>query len=278
MTKCLLCNKELKSNRGLSLHVTRFHKINRYEYDKKNNLLCFCKVCGVEICCLNKTGCCTHCRDRNGENNPFFNKTHTKETRKILSVKTSKNNKELWKDKIYRDKVIKGTSKPRSDKFKKEQSERTTKWFKDNPEEKQIRSKNMKNYWKEGIIISNNFSCNKSKLEKEFYNLLLDFDKNLIVNHTLYFNKKWFFPDIINLEKNIIIEFFGDYWHCNPKFYTKDDKLHINVTAEYVWNFDKERIKIFKNLGFKVFIVWEYDFKNNKQMVLDKFKYILESK
>lgn len=42
----------------------------------------FCE-CGNRIDSISKT--CHECRDRYGENNPFFNKTHSKETKKILS-------------------------------------------------------------------------------------------------------------------------------------------------------------------------------------------------
>jgi hypothetical protein len=39
--------------------------------------------------------------------------------------------------------------------------------------------------------------------------------------------------DLTNLKNNRMIEFFGDYWHCNPKIY---DKTYIRkkrkATAE----------------------------------------------
>ena len=42
----------------------------------------FCK-CGNRIDSKNKT--CFYCRDRSGENNPFYNKTHSQETREIIA-------------------------------------------------------------------------------------------------------------------------------------------------------------------------------------------------
>ena len=41
--------------------------------------------CGKEIAPINST--CVECRDRFGENNPFYGKTHSEETKKILSEK-----------------------------------------------------------------------------------------------------------------------------------------------------------------------------------------------
>jgi group I intron endonuclease len=40
-------------------------------------------VCGAEITPINNT--CLKCRNKEGKNNPFYNKKHTKETKKILS-------------------------------------------------------------------------------------------------------------------------------------------------------------------------------------------------
>ncbi len=276
MITCLICNRTFKSNMGLSIHLKKTHKISKYLYDKRFNLLCFCKVCGKEICCLNKSKCCTHCRDRTGTNNPFYNKNHSENTIKILKEKNRKNTKKLWLDENYRNKVIKRMSKPRSEKFKKEQSERITKWYTRNPDQRLIRSKNMKDSWKNGKIVSNNFSCNKSNLEKKLYKILLEIDKDLISEHTLYTtDNKYFFPDIINLEKKIIIEFFGDYWHCNPKKYNKHDEIHIGLSAEKVWDNDKQRILSLEKMGYTVYIIWEEDFKNNKTKVLNSMRKVL---
>lgn len=59
---------------------------------------------------------------------------------------------------------------------------------------------------------------------------------------------------------NKIIEFNGDYWHCNPKFFKHDD---INptkkMTAESIWMYDAKKIKCAKDNGYEVIVIWEDD-------------------
>lgn len=73
-------------------------------------------------------------------------------------------------------------------------------------------------------------------------------------------------PDIIHLEKKIIVEFYGDYYHCNPNvlkyeasYYNKRRKK----TAQEIWNFDAERITRLEKMDYKVIIVWEADFEKD---------------
>ena len=94
-----------------------------------------CPICDTLLSDKNKTGFCNHHRDRTGKNNPFYGKTHSIESLRIIKEKCKKMSKELWKDSEYRNKIIKAISKPRIDSFKKEQSERMIEWYKDNPKE-----------------------------------------------------------------------------------------------------------------------------------------------
>jgi len=268
---CLICNKQFYNNKGLSSHI-RVHRINIHEYNKRFNLLCYCPKCGKEINCFNKSGCCNSCRNRTKENNPFYKQKHTNKTKEILRQKCSISSINLWKDDNYRNKVIKNSSKPRSNKFAKEQSERVKKWYKNNPEQKEIRSQYMKNYWEEGIIVKNNYSCNSSKLEKELFKSLKEINPNFREKETLNIDKKWFFPDIIDLNKKIIIEFFGDFWHCNPNQYNENDDFNFGLKVKDVWAHDKERINKFIDLGYKVVIVWESDYLNNKKDIICKIQ------
>jgi endogenous inhibitor of DNA gyrase (YacG/DUF329 family) len=67
--------------------------------------------------------------------------------------------------------------------------------------------------------------------------------------------------DIYIPEKNLIIEFFGDYWHCNPSKYTEDYyHRYIHLSAADIWKKDKIREDSIKQLGYNFQIVWESDF------------------
>lgn len=268
---CLVCNKVLRNKRGLSTHI-RSHNLTIYEYRKKFNLLCYCPSCSKEISCTNKTGYCTSCRDRTKENNPFYKKTHKENTKIILKQKCKIATEKMWEDDEYRKKVISGTSKPRNEKFKQEQSKRIKKWFGDNPHQKDIRAENMRRYWKEGIIVKTGYSSNHSKLEKLLFRILKRIDCNFKEKKTIKIKNKWFFPDIVDFNKKIIIEFFGDFWHCNPKFYNREDDFNFGLTVKDVWQHDRERIELLKSAGYKVIIIWEDDFKHNQKQTIQKIK------
>lgn len=75
----------------------------------------------------------------------------------------------------------------------------------------------------------------------------------------------------MSLERKIIIEFNGTYWHCDQRFY-KEDYYHDNkkLFAKEIWNKDKERIDAFQSMGFATFEIWENDFNKNKEKVLEE--------
>jgi len=66
-----------------------------------------------------------------------------------------------------------------------------------------------------------------------------------------------------------LIEVHGDYWHCNPKKYS-GDFIHknLNMKAKEKWELDSNRINTIKNMGFNTLIIWENDWKNNKEELL----------
>lgn len=67
------------------------------------------------------------------------------------------------------------------------------------------------------------------------------------------------------LYENKIIEYFGDYWHANPKKYSSDWKhKHLNKRADEIWISDKNRIKNLEDRGYDVLVIWETDWHNDK--------------
>lgn len=80
-------------------------------------------------------------------------------------------------------------------------------------------------------------------------------------------NKKQYVYDIAVDKK--IIEYNGDFWHCNPKKYSAD---YINprtkLKASEKWRLDQEKIRFARDQGYEVLVVWESDFKKNKEKVL----------
>ena len=71
--------------------------------------------------------------------------------------------------------------------------------------------------------------------------------------------------------KNKIIEFNGDYWHCNPSKYDPEYyNSQLKMTAKQKWDYDKEKEDIIVKKGFKIMSIWESEFKNDKEKTIQK--------
>jgi len=121
---------------------------------------------------------------------------------------------------------------------------------------------------------------NYSNIELEFLEELLD---KLNTNEKYYCaldNQKQFFRHFKENQQTYaydfvmgkkIIEFNGDYWHCNPKIYEADyyHKM-IKCTAKEKWEFDKTKKELIEKYGYKVMIVWEYDYRKNPEITINR--------
>lgn len=73
------------------------------------------------------------------------------------------------------------------------------------------------------------------------------------------------YADIVSFSKKLIIEFNGDYWHCNPRKYNADYfNAKKKAYAKDIWLADKNRLETFESLGYTIVIVWESEFHSNK--------------
>jgi len=77
---------------------------------------------------------------------------------------------------------------------------------------------------------------------------------------------------------NTIIEFYGNYWHCNPLLYNSDYyHNYIKMTASEIWERDKKRIsEIYKHFNEEknIIIIWESSVINSDFLL----KLLLENK
>lgn len=96
-------------------------------------------------------------------------------------------------------------------------------------------------------------NCNKlySDKSKMFFDELVE---NLIQNDIYYTflyadneymikgDNGYYFLDFYIPEINLAIEFYGDYWHCNPSRFSAED-IHPNyrITAKEIWRLNEER-------------------------------------
>lgn len=129
--------------------------------------------------------------------------------------------------------------------------------------------------------INNNFDicpiCNPinnqiSNLERQLQEFLINENscnclfnvRNIIKNHEgNNLELDVYFPDL-----KIAIEFNGDYWHANPKIYEKDEIVgKDHNTAKEIWERDFIKQQICEYFGIKLFVVWEYEWINNRKIV-----------
>lgn len=70
---------------------------------------------------------------------------------------------------------------------------------------------------------------------------------------------------------NKLIEFNGDYWHANPTLYGPKSFIKAkNKKAEDIWEYDRIKMQTANDQGFKLLVVWEYDYNNDKEKTLQK--------
>lgn len=77
--------------------------------------------------------------------------------------------------------------------------------------------------------------------------------------------------DICNPSLKIVIEYNGDFWHCNPRKWHPDQyNKTIKMYAKEKWNSDAKRSYFLKKLGYTVIIIWESGWKSDKEKYLKR--------
>lgn len=120
-----------------------------------------------------------------------------------------------------------------------------------------------------------------NKLIKKFKNNIIYYDDNEFKVKTLKYNL--YYVDYYDETLNIVIEFYGNYFHLNPEKYSPDFIQYKNhekcVKAKDKWKHDKERIDdIQQTLNCKVIIVWESTYKNDKKGTINSLIQMINNK
>jgi len=86
-----------------------------------------------------------------------------------------------------------------------------------------------------------------------------NFSFKYVGNGTFWIDSS-FNPDFIDIDKKLIIEVFGDYWHNIPKARIRD----------------KKRLKAYSDWGYRTLIIWEHELvKGEIVSVINKIKCFL---
>ena len=174
---------------------------------------------------INNKSLCRTCMGKNniGEGNPFFGKRHSNKSKKKIS--------ESRKCKAIGDKNCM---------FKKENRDK------------------IGNKLIERIKINPIKYGKVSKLELSLLKMVSKQYPDAIGSY----NVDRYICDIFIPSLNLIIEFNGDYWHCNPNKYDKD-YYHIikQKKSKDIWEEDQIRVDNIKKNGYNLEVIWECDLK-----------------
>lgn len=113
--------------------------------------------------------------------------------------------------------------------------------------------------------------CFYSKQEKDLYYTLKQEFPMLTDQWCLKENgsEKRFLYDM-TLEKKII-EYNGDFWHANPLSFDKTFvNPYTNESFEDIRKKDERKLAVAINQGYKVLVVWESDYRKNKQKEIER--------
>jgi hypothetical protein len=140
--------------------------------------------------------------------------------------------------------------------------------------------------WQTSLLENGNIKCGYSKISQElFYELLKNYNYENMKN--VYFatkNKEYFISlkgfgffiyDFVDLDNKKIIEYNGDCYHANPEIYNESDYPHPyykenGPTAAEIWEKDEQKINIAKESGFDLLIVWDSEYKKDKNKTIKK--------
>lgn len=113
-----------------------------------------------------------------------------------------------------------------------------------------------------------------SKLHREVVDILRGFgveisiELKVVPQEKLSGIRQYYAFDIGVDGTNKLIEVYGDYWHGNPTIYTANDLIMKGCDNEFAvsskWDVDKKKRQEAIKQGYKLFLIWEKEWKNNK--------------
>jgi len=125
--------------------------------------------------------------------------------------------------------------------------------------------------WKARVVDRKRFHCPScsikvSKISQKWLDSLNILQQNREIS--IVIDSKRYFVDGFCPKTNTIYEFYGDFWHGNPKIYNLDDINKVNKKS-YRDLLKNTMIRefILKSAGYKIVSIWEKDFK----IYLEKF-------
>lgn len=213
-----------------------------------------CQVCGVK---LTEKSRITHCRrcSQKIKGNPFAGKTHSDQSRLRMSEAAKRRNPATYKA---------GPQTP-----EQRRKYRQAYWAKIPKEERAERLV---------AFIEAGQRHNKKNAQTRIENSVADvltalgivFERNVQIGR--------YNVDFL-VGEGLVIECYGDYWHCNPRLY-EPSYYHksLHTTAQEKWEKDQARSTSLIEKGHVVLCIWEHDIYNDKEAVKERLIAALEER
>lgn len=186
-----------------------------------------------------------------------------------ISKQKSDRSKKLWQSKTPEEKsnhpFITSSHSPEAE-LKRSKSLR--KYYESHPEAREYLSKRSKSFMldpeykkrcTEKMIDAGVFNGGTSKKEKSLANVLL---KHGFLTKQKIGSKR---PDYLNPDTLTVIEFYGDFWHCNERYTKLINERYSGIhpvsreTPDEIHTRDSKRVESFQKLGYRVIVIWEHE-------------------
>lgn len=209
----------------------------------------YCKGCNKRLARNTQGNSCSKCRDRIGENNPFFGKHHSAQTRKKMVIANKNRDPSTYKGG--------GMTSEQASLIQKRYWQRLSK------DEKANR---LASFIEAGQI--HNKRSKKTKIE----NLMASILDDLGISHQRNVQIGRYNVDFL-VNNTHIIECFSDFWHCNPNIYEPHFfNKSLKMTAKEKWLKDQRRRKSLEERGLKFASFWGLEIRNETAKVRKKLQ------
>lgn len=296
--KCKICNLECNSFNILVGHIRHLHKLTSQDYydkflKKENEEFCNNPNCNNRVKYVNiKLGYRQFCSCSCSMSDPENQKQHKKTFLLKYGVENPSQSQEIKNKKIqsYLKKYGRTCNLGDPENRKLQEATRRAKnngnyhskdareiFRKNLSDREKIAQTNIKNHgfanpfqWpevKEKIAkINQNKHINCSCAEYEIYDWIYkNYIGKIIHNDRTVLSGKEL--DIYLPEINLAFEYDGKYWHADPRLYKATDIIDGRTAAE-IWEYDKKKDLLCKNLGITLIRIKELDYLQNKNSFL----------
>ena len=176
-------------------------------------------------------------------------------------------NKTGYKHNMNNPNVVEINQKHRIDTIKNMSKERKKLWV----------DRRKETHRKNGTLMFGDPSNNKQgKRSKQQIDLFENLNQNIELEKIVWVDdNKYYRVDGYDFNSNTVIEFYGDYWHCNPEVYKEGEIINHRkyglINVKEIWKKDLKRIEDIKHiLNCNVIIIWEKDYLNDKNNIINK--------